>query len=1350
MHIKLLKTFILFCIIIQINYQSISLVYAQPDKLTILHQKIVKLYHAGNYNQAVKLALRYIEGTKRKYGIKNTKYAQSLKILAYVYEKQGRYKKVETLLKKIPRICEKAVGSIHPITGASWDALADFYKKRGNYKKAVLSSKKSLAISEQFYGKSHSSTGISLNNLATIYVAQGHYVEAIKFSKRALSIIEKTVGVSHPDTAVFIENLGVAYSKQGHIDKAKKLLKRALRIREKKLGANDQSTADTLNNIAKAYEKEGRFDKAVLLHKRTLAIRKKAYGAEHEFTGVSLENLASVYAKQGRYDEALKLHKRVLTIRKKIFGIEHHEVGTSLNNLASVYSSQGNYHEAVKLHKRALSIRTKTLGTEHYLVGHSLNNLALNYNLLGRFDQALQLYKRAFSVRTKFLNEENPIIGDSLNNIATVYGSLGKYDKAVQHYKRALTIQEKNLGSDHFKTGNILNNLAQAYVNLGRYQEATRLHKRALSIYKKTYGAEHHRISDSMNNIALALMYSDKDDEAETFFKQAIAINKKDRGIHHPITAKYLNNIALLYRKIGKFNKAYQYYKQSTKIYLKRSAVSHLDYDVKSRDQNRKEIEKNKWVFIGQVSASYSLAKQLPNNFSRLRQETFKMAQWALGTEAAKALRQMAARTGSKNTHLANLIRKQQDKIYEWHSIDRKMVTAASKTKKERNKIIEAKWSDQLEKIDELITNISERLKNNFPEYTSLVTPEPITLEIAQQLLKPNEALVSFLLAEDESYAWVLTKNNEPAWVKLPLGYREISNKVQALRCGLDGSSWKKPENTNKCQKLLNVTYSYKDYKASEPLPFSLDVAHDLYEVLFSQVKELIKDKHLLIVSDGALTSLPFQVLIAQKPAKSFVTDQNEYSQVATWLGKQHAITVLPSVPSLKVLRDKRQQTKNTTKSYIGFGNPLLAGKDGKDKRAWDKQKCLKNNLSSKFQLPRADSSLPALRSFYRGTRANINTLKQQFPIPETADELCAVAQSLGASESNIYLGKNATESKIKSLNSNNLKDFRYIHFATHGLLSGELEFQAEPALIFTPPDNATEKDDGLLTASEVANLKLNADWIILSACNTAAGKTIGAEPFSGLARAFFYAGANALLVSHWAVNSNATVKLITKSFDSLRQNPQIGRSEALRQSMINLMNDTSHPLNHHPSTWAPFVVVGEGSNIEKITIKSPVILNHDIAFKVYETRDMIGGDLRTYNNITKETCISRCNQSVDCQGLTYDKWNKYCFLKNDLPNQLIINPRSVSILKDSTKSIPTSEQSITMERFRKKTFSNIPYKLIKTKSYNQCETMCKNDSRCDAYSFDHTESDCHFITTPTEYFSNPNIDSGAKRQRIN
>ena len=196
-------------------------------------------------------------------------------------------------------------------------------------------------------------------------------------------------------------------------------------------------------------------------------------------------------------------------------------------------------------------------------------------------------------------------------------------------------------------------------------------------------------------------------------------------------------------------------------------------------------------------------------------------------------------------------------------------------------------------------------------------------------------------------------------------------------------------------------------------------------------------------------------------------------------------------------------------------------------------------------------------------------------PLPETVDEVCAVAAALGAGDEALRLGAAANENEIKALSANGaLEQAAVVHFATHGLISGDLTGLAEPAIVLTPPETASSANDGLLTASEVAALKFNADWVILSACNTASGEG-GGEALSGLARAFFYAGARSLMVSHWPVNSDAAVSLVTKTVSEMANDKSTSRPEALRRAMLaEIARGGAHA---EPENWAPFVLVGDG-----------------------------------------------------------------------------------------------------------------------------------------------------------------------------
>jgi len=1129
------------------------------DDLAALRGQVSRLHSQGKYAEAVPLAERYVALARQTHGEEHTEFVTAIRWLAELYGAQGRYAEAEPLVKRALAITEKALGPDHTDVGTSLNNLAALYHRQGRYTEAEPLFKRTVAIFEKALGPDHPNVGGSLNNLAELYRAQGRYAEAEPLFKRTVSIDERALGPDHPDVGISLNNLALLYRGQGRYAEAEPLFKRSLAITEKALGAEHPRVGTSLDNLVLLYRDQGRYAEAEPLFKRSLAITEKALGPDHTDVGSSLSGLAGLYYSQGRYAEAEPLFKRSLAITEKALGPDHTDVGTSLNNLALLYERQGRYAEAEPLHKRALAIAEKAVGPDHPYVASSLGGLASLYERQGRYAEAEPLFERSLAITDKALGAEHPWVGSSLNNLAGLYESQGRYAEAEPLYKRALAIREKALGPDHPDVGQSLNNLAGLYWAQGRYAEAEPLYKRSLAIVEKALGPD------------------------------------------HPDVGQSLNNLARLYFVQRDWARAADFWRRSTGVTVRRAQRGTDDVGQVLTGKTKGEAERDSVRFLGLVKVVHRLASDGRSADASLVREVFQTAQWASASEAAASLAQMAVRGAKGDPALAALVRDRQDMVGEWQKRDQARSAAVSQTPDKRDRAAEGTNVARLAAIDAHIAEIDRRLAADFPDYAALARPQPLGVEQVQAELRADEVLVLFLdtperePTPEETFIWVVTKADS-RWVRSDLGTPSLRQEVAALRCGLDHALWKGGEAQDRCVEMLNNKYSYQLYvdgEAVDVLPFDLERAHALYKALLGPVEDLIKDKHLMVVPSGPLTSLPFSVLITKPPRARMVTTLAEHRDVA-WLATRQPITVLPSVASLKSLRQFAKAGR-ASKLYLGIGNPLLEGPQ--DDPQWgeyfrlqaaaarDKQRCAGRPAS--LQIASTRGQRHAVASFTRVSRrgqADIEEVRRCTPLPETADELCEVARRLGVPESEILLGADATETRLKQLSEQGqLADYAILHFATHGALTGQVQGAAEPGLILTPPANGTqdakvlERDDGFLTASEIAALKLDADWVILSACNTAGAQDENAEALSGLARAFFYAGARALVVSHWEVGSGAAVKLATRAIAELNANPRLGRAEAFRLSMRELI-EKGTAFDAHPSQWAPFVVVGEGA----------------------------------------------------------------------------------------------------------------------------------------------------------------------------
>ena len=912
---------------------------------------------------------------------------------------------------------------------------------------------------------------------------------------QVVAIRERALGPDHLDVIRALSSLATLSLLSGRYAEAEPLYQRSLAIREMALGPDHPPVAESLNNLAGLYDSQGRYAEADPLYRRALAIREKALGPGHGLVAESLNNLALLYWRQGRFRESEPLFQRALAIYEKALGPDHPDVATALNNLALLYRSQSRYADAEPLYQRSLAILEKAFGPDHPTVTASLQNLAFLYAGQGRYADAEPLYQRSLAVQEKLLGADHPAVAESLNNLAVLYFSQHRYADAEPLYQRSLAAREKALGRDNPDVAISLNNLAELYRSQGRHAEAEPLYQRSLAIVEKTLGRDHPNLAGSLSNLATLYSLRARYTDAEPLYQRSLAIREKALGRDHPDVAMTLNKLAWMYNNQARYADALPIIKRT---------LSQGTAD---------KIVAFPALFAAQGQSLISTGQALA--------DSYEIVQRASASAAAGAVSKLAARFAAGSGELAQFVRKDQDLAAETEALDKTVIAFVSKPPAQRSAAAEEQVRMRIAEVKAEREKLQQIFKERFPNYVGLSRPQPVSVQETQALLAGDEALLVFDFGV-KSYAWIIT-GHDADWTELKISAKELDAQVQALRAWLTDPR-----------------------RQFEPA-----LAYKIYQATFGALTEKIASKQRLsIVANGALTGLSPQLLITKDPSGKPLKELD-------WLIRSHAITVLPSVASLKVLRGESQTSSSARKPMIAFADPVFS----------------KAAHANEQQL-----AMRSITSFYRGAQVDLAAVGEYLPqLPGTRKEAQQIAAELKAAPADIRLGLDATEAAVKQAK---LDQYRIVYFATHGLVAGDLESfaeeKAEPALALSTPEKPDDFDDGLLTASEIAQLKLDADWAVLSACNTAAEDKPGAEALSGLARAFFYAGARSLVVSHWSISDEATARLMIGTFRASARDPKLSHSEALRQSMLAIIDAAKSDAEADPRLWAPFVVVGE------------------------------------------------------------------------------------------------------------------------------------------------------------------------------
>lgn len=530
------------------------------------------------------------------------------------------------------------------------------------------------------------------------------------------------------------------------------------------------------------------------------------------------------------------------------------------------------------------------------------------------------------------------------------------------------------------------------------------------------------------------------------------------------------------------------------------------------------EVRQSRRVGENDIALLFESLKQPGFTDDRAAAERFLLdCQIILRTSTGAVIAQTSARFAQRNDAIGKIIADRQKLVEKIQALEAMLARGMG------DRTLAMKPEERRVAIDELLASksailaVDNRLRTADSRVGRLMADAPVKLDQVKAGLAEGEVLVQLLLAEHASYALFVTRDKTRI-VKSRFTGSQMEEAIGDLRRSLDPSL----------------------QKPGQPEPFNVDASYFIYRELFAPAEDMLANvKAIALVPDGGFQNLPISILLTSPPQDPL---SHEYGKWP-WLMRRHAIALQSSVSSWVALREASRTTSGAL-PFLGIGDPLLSG-GASDTRGVDGDK------------------------ISWGGRADTGILRQLGRLQETSNELSELSSVFGGKSEDVYLRERAREGLIKS-SVRPLRDYKIIAFATHGIAPGELGI-GEAGLVLTPPDGAGDAiDDGLLTASEIALLDLNAEWVILSACRTASGNDLqGSEGLSGLARSFFLAGARSVLVSHWSIESRSAALFTSQMAANVAKGGS--KSAALRQAQLAL---TSTPAFSHPFYWAAYSVV--------------------------------------------------------------------------------------------------------------------------------------------------------------------------------
>jgi CHAT domain-containing protein/tetratricopeptide (TPR) repeat protein len=907
--------------------------------------------------------------------------------------------------------------------------------------------------------------------------------------------------------------------------------------------------------LAEASSGQATFDEGVQLYQQKTAESLRAaivkfeeavqlFRAEKNPAGqaMTLLGIGRVYSALGETQKALDPYAQALSLLRTV--TDRRGEAATLNNIGNVYHNLGEEQKALDHYAQALPL-FKAVG-DHRGEAITLNGIGSVYNALGERQKALDYYSQALPLlKTVGDRREEASV---LHNIGLVYNSLGEKQKALDYYSQALFFS-KGVGDRRGEAATIVA-IGVVYHDLGEKQKALDYYSQALPLLRAV--GDRRGEASTIDNIGSIYNALGEKQKALEYYTQSLPLRRAvgDRAGE----ATTLNNMSSIYDALGEKQKALNYYEQSLTLIRtvgdrtgEAGSLYNLAYLYRSQGNLELALEK--------INAAITILDELRLKISskELRTSYFATVQdrYQFKTDLLMQLHQKSPQKGydkqafetSDRARARSLIElltesnitlqpitensalfTQEQKLQQsLRQVEQQRVITLSKdhTKAEAEAL-----NKQSDALLQQLQDLTVKIRAANPAYAAIKYPQPLTLaQIQQQVLDKDTLLLQYSLGEEQSYLWAVTANGIQTYILPKKSTLEAAAKKFRSAASSSGS-------------LSN------DIKRT---------GDTLYQLILAPVANQLPGKRLLIVADGALQYTPFAAL----PLPNTAT--------YTPLLKNHEIINAPSASSVAVLRQQKHPIGPKTLAVIA--DPVFRKEDWRiaehnaalDTCAPDpidaipkaKAVIAQQNLPRDLQSTLRDLDLRGIQRL-PGTRQEAETILALVP-PDQRSAACAFAASYG---------------RVTQPQQDPLSQYRIVHFATHGFINNERpQFSG---LVLSLVDAQGKPKDGFLRLRDIFNLKLAADLVVLSACQTGLGKDIKGEGIVGLTRGFMYAGSKRIVASLWNVDDAATAQLMGNFYRGMLKDKQTP-AVALRNAQLQAWQS-----NLDPRLWAAFTFQGE------------------------------------------------------------------------------------------------------------------------------------------------------------------------------